>query len=244
MVWPLAPVAASPLEHSTPVITHPAPPSSQPAAQPPQPGTAQPVSSAPAAKDPRAILQEEWDRVSNSKDIAALQEFQRKHPDSPFAAQAAARIELHSWELAAGTKDVNALRAFRTQFPNGPHAAQAAAELETLESEVNTRSILNVLAGYRTAYDNRDTGAIQNIWPTLGRDDMAKIETFFKATKSAKMVLQPVSQPKFSGDTAVVACIRSINVQMKDGARQKPIDQNVNVRLKKSGSAWVITALE
>jgi len=59
-----------------------------------------------------------------------------------------------------------------------------------------------------------------------------------------KKVLQPVTEPKFSGDTAVVACIRSISVQMKDGARQKPIDQNVNVRLKKSGSAWVITALE
>ena len=239
-----SPVASSPLEHSTPVITHQAPPSSQPAAQPPQPGAAQPVSSAPAAKDPRAILQEEWDRVSNSKDIPALQDFQRKHPDTPFAAQAAARIELHSWELVGGSKDVNALRAFRTQFPNGPHAAQAAVELETLESEGNTRSILNVLAGYRTAYDNRDTGAIQNIWPTLGRDNMAKIETFFKAAKSVKMVLQPVSEPKFSGDTAVVACIRSISVQMKDGARQKPIDQNVNVRLKKSGSAWVITALE
>ncbi|MEP6535865.1 MAG: protein kinase [Bryobacteraceae bacterium] len=233
----------STLERPVPAVQHQTPASSPPVTQPPQAAAAQPLP-VPAAKDPRVVLQEEWDRVSNSKDVAALQDFQRKHSDSPFSSQAAARIELHSWELVAGSREAAALRGFRAQFPNGPHAAQAGAEIDALEAEANSRSILNVLAGYRTAYDNRDTSAIQSLWPTLGREDLAKIDAFFKATKSAKMVLQPVAQPKIAGDTASVACIRSVTVQMRDGARQRPIDQNVTVRLKKSGAAWVIAALE
>ena len=58
------------------------------------------------------------------------------------------------------------------------------------------------------------------------------------------MVLQPLGQSKFAGDAATIACKRAITVQMKDGTRQRPIEQNVTVRLKKSGAAWVITALE
>ncbi len=218
--------------------------STPPQSEPAQSAAPQTVQSAAAAKDPRAILQEDWDRVSSSKDISALQDFQRKHPDSPFAAQAAARIELHSWEMVTGSKDAKALRAYNAQFPHGPHAAQAASELDALDGESNGQAIAATLSGYRAAYDARDTVAIQSLWPSLSHDDIAKIGGFFKATRSAKMVLQPVGQPKFAGDTATVACIRSVTVQMKDGTRQRPIDQNVTVRLKKSGAGWVITALE
>ncbi len=236
----ISPVAVPQMERL--VQTPPRPAQSAP--QPPQSATPQPVPSAPAARDPRAILQEDWDRVSNSKDISALQDFQRKHPDSSFARQAAARIELHSWELAAGSKDAKALRAFRAQFSNGPHATQAAAELDAIDAEANSQAVIDTLHRYQAAYESRDTGAIQSMWPSLGRDDLAKIDGFFKATRSAKMVLQPLGPPKFADDTATIACKRNITVQMKDGTRQRPIEQNVTVRLKKSGAAWVITALE
>jgi hypothetical protein len=189
-------------------------------------------------------VQEDWDRVSSSKDVAALQDFQRKHPDSPFAARAAARVEQLSWDAVTGTKDGKALRAFRAQFPSGAHASQAAAELEALDMEANTQSLLATLNSYQAAYDNRDTDAIRAVWPSLGRDDLGKIDGFFKATKSAKMTLQPLGTPKVSGDTATIACKRSITAQMKDGTRQRPIEQNVTVRMTKSGAAWVITALE
>ncbi len=239
------PVASSPVavpQAARPIQTPPRP--SQSAPQPPQSATPQPVPSAPAARDPRAILQEDWDRVSNSKDISALQDFQRKHPDSPFAGQAAARIELHSWELVTGSKDAKALRAYREQFSNGSHASQAAAELDAIDAEANSQAVTDTLHRYQAAYESRDTGAIQSVWPSLGRDDLAKIDGFFKATRSAKMVLQPLGQSKFAGDAATIACRRAIAVQMKDGTRQRPIEQNVTVRLKKSGAAWVITALE
>ena len=233
--------AAMPQIEST-VQTPPHPAQAAPVST--QSATPQPVPSAPAAKDSRTILQEDWDRVSNSKDISALQDFQRKHLDSPFAAQAAAGIELRSWEMVTGSKDSKALRAYRAQFPSGPHAIQAAAELDALDRESDPEAITNTLLNYRTAYDSRDTAAIRSLWPSLSREDLAKIDGFFKATRSAKMVLQPVGQPKFAADTATISCIRSITVQMKDGTRQRPVDQNVVVRLKKSGATWVITALE
>jgi hypothetical protein len=226
----------------------PAPtPNSQAAAQPPTrpaQASAPPPPAAPAAKDPRIIQQEEWDRVNSSKDAAAFQEFIRKHPDSPFLAQAATRIEQIEWEAVKNSTDVKALRAFRAQYPNGAHAAQAASVVDALESEANSQSIKDALNRYQTAYENRDTDAIRSVWPTLGRDDVNKIDAFFKSTKAAKLVLQPSGPPKFTGDTASVSCKRSVTVQMKDGTRQKPVEQNVTVHLKKSGPSWVITALE
>jgi hypothetical protein len=163
-----------------------------------------------------------------------LQDFQRKYPDSPFSAQAAARIERLTWESVTGTKDGKALRAFRAQFPNGPHAAQASAEIDALDAEANSHALLDTLNRYQAAYESRDTDAIRTLWPSLGRDDLSKIE----------MTLQPQGSPKFSGDTATIACRRSITAQMKDGTRQRPAEQDVTVRLKKSGAAWVISALD
>jgi serine/threonine protein kinase len=229
-------------------LPSPAPiPNSQTAAQPPirpPQASAPPPPAAPAPKDPRIIQQEEWDRVNSSKDAAAFQEFIRKHPDSPFLAQAATRIEQIEWEAVKNSTDVKALRAFRAQYPNGAHAAQAASTVEAIESEANRQLLQDALRRYQAAYENRDTDAIRNIWPTLGRDDLNKIEAFFKATKTAKLVLQPSGPPKFTGDTASVSCKRSVTVQMKDGSRQKPVEQNVIVHLKKSAGNWVITAIE
>jgi serine/threonine protein kinase len=222
-------------------------PNSQAAAQPPirpSQASAPPTPVAPAPKDPRVIQQEEWDRVNSSKDAAAFQEFIRKHPDSPFVPQAASRIEQIEWEAVKNSADVKALRAFRAQYPNGAHAAQAASVVDALESEANSQSIKDALNRYQTAYENRDTDAIRSVWPTLGRDDVNKIDAFFKSTKAAKLVLQPSGPPKFTGDTATIPCKRSVTVQMKDGTRQKPVEQNVIVHLKKSGPSWIITALE
>jgi serine/threonine-protein kinase len=213
--------------------------------QPATPGPpVQTIAAAPAVKDPRLIAQDDWDRVSGSNSIPALQDFQRKYPDSPFSAQAAARIERLTWESVTGTKDGKALRAFRAQFPNGPHAAQASAEIDALDAEANSHALLDTLNRYQAAYESRDTDAIRTLWPSLGRDDLSKIDGFFKATRSAKMTLQPQGSPKFSGDTATIACRRSITAQMKDGTRQRPAEQDVTVRLKKSGAAWVISALD
>jgi serine/threonine protein kinase len=229
-------------------LPSPAPiPNSQAVAQPPirpTQASAPPPPTAPAPKDPRILQQEEWDRVSSSKDAAVFQEFIRKHPDSPFVAQAAARIEQIAWEAVKNSTEMKVLRAFRAQYPNGAHAAQAASIAEAIESEANGQLVQDALRRYQAAYENRDTDAIRSVWPTLGRDDVNKIDAFFKSTKAAKLVLQPSGPPKFTGDTASVSCKRSVTVQMKDGTRQKPVQQSVIVHLKKSGPSWVITALE
>jgi serine/threonine-protein kinase len=203
-----------------------------------------PLPGVPAPKDPKAILQEDWDRASNSNSAVALEEFLRKHPDSPFTSQAQAKAEAIEWEAARIVKEAWALRAFRAKYPSGTHAGQAAAEIDRIEAEASTQAVRDTLSRYQSAYESRDTSAVQAVWPTLSREDLNKIDTFFKASKAAKISMQPVGDLKVSGDTAVIPCKRSLTIQMKDGARQSPPPQSVLVSLKKSGSGWVITSIQ
>ena len=64
---------------------------------------AEPVSSAP---DPRVLQLEEWQRLRSSRDIRLLTDYRANSPNSPFAEEAARRIELLEWEAAKQSNTV------------------------------------------------------------------------------------------------------------------------------------------
>jgi serine/threonine protein kinase len=244
----------APAEVPVAVSTDPRPKTPEKAPPPPNPVPIATVSSNPAPKspprpapapDPRAVELAEWERLNGSRDLAVLEDFRRKYPGGPLSQQAAARIEQIEWDAARNSKDPAALRAFRSKHPNGPHAAQALAEIGRLEREADARSVLEVLRRYQAAYENRSVEGIRAVWPGLGQTEINKISNSFKATRSYKVILQPTGDPQISGDTATVACKRSIWVQFKEESRpKKPVEDSVIISLRKSGTSWIIESLQ
>ncbi len=203
-----------------------------------------PIPAPPAVTETKPSAQDEWQRVASTNSVAAIEDYLRKNPGTPFGQQARAKAEALEWDAVRSSKDPAALLAFRNKYPSGPHAEQAAGAAEKLDSEASQHGIREALSRYQNAYGGRDSTAVKAAWPTLSGDDLKKIESFFKATKAAQMKLEPAGETKVRGDTASVPCTRSIVAQMKDGSKQTPPVQRVTVQLKKFGSTWAITSIE
>ncbi|MBL8220024.1 MAG: protein kinase [Bryobacterales bacterium] len=204
----------------------------------PPPKAAPLVVSAPA-RDPRL---EEWERLSNSRDAAALEAFRQRATDK-YSALAVKRIEELEWEAARGSRDPQRLRAFRDKYPASPHAAEAVAEAEGMERAQAHRGIQDVLARYRAAFESRNIAALTSIWPTLSGAQLQTLTNAFKDYKSIEMSLMPAGDPQFNGNQVSIRCNRSQKIVLKNGQTLAP-QHTVTFQLKRAGAGWQIESIQ
>jgi len=122
--------------------------------------------------------------------------------------------------------------------------AAAAAEIEKLAREAKVKGVLDAIQRFRGGYVNQDVQAIRSVWPTRSSAELARIREGFQMTRSTKLTLQPIADPQISGDSATLTCRRSLIVELKDGSRPKPVQDQVTFRLQQSGSSWTIISMQ
>jgi hypothetical protein len=202
---------------------------------------AEPVSSAP---DPRVLQLEEWQRLRSSRDIRLLTEYQANSPNSPFAEEAARRIELLEWEAAKETNTIDSYRGFVEKHPNGLFTEQARTAIQQLDQTENAaKMIAQALRNYEEAYRNRDNRRVAAVWPSLGKRELGRIEDFFRMAKSVELRLEAPEPPQIDNDTAVIRCRRTMRFTDERG-QQKPLEDTVTIRMRKSGDQWVFEAIQ
>ena len=76
---------------------------------------------------------EEWQRLRSSRDIRLLTDYRANSPNSPFAEEAARRIELLEWEAAKESNTVESYRAFAEKHPDGLFTEQARTAVQQLD---------------------------------------------------------------------------------------------------------------
>ncbi len=238
------PPAASPqpvpvAEEKPAVVAQAQPPPVQVVEKPvAQPQIAQP----PAA--PRDAAQEEWDRVSGSRDTVILEAFRRRFPGSALAAAAGKRIEEIDWTQARTSRDPQRLRAFHDKHPGSPFASQAAAEADRMEREAGSRALLALLAQYSAAFERQDASSIKSLRPSLAPDDLRRIEDMFRQTRSVQLKLEPRGDPQIQANRATISCRQTQTIQMRNGDRPPPASHNVTVTFIRTGSSWVIESIQ
>jgi len=203
------------------------------------PPKAAPVVVSTPARDPRL---EDWEKLSNSRDVAALDAFRQKAADK-YSALAARRIEDVEWEAARGSRDPQRLRAFRDKHPSSPHAAEAVAEADSMERAQANRGIQDVLARYRAAFESRNIAALTSIWPTLSGAQLQTLTNAFKDYKSIEMSLMPAGDPQFNGNQVTIRCNRSQKIVLKGGQTLTP-QHTVTFQLKRAGAGWQIESIQ
>jgi serine/threonine protein kinase len=222
------------------------PPPPQPKPQPPPQQAQQPVIPAPPPKpDPRVLEAQAWEQVRNSRDIAALEDFRRKHPGSDFAEQAARRIEQVEWE-AVNKQDAAALRTFAQKHPGGALAQQALAEAAKVEQAhkagVERQAIQQLLSRYESAYQTRDADALEAVWPSIPPRTLASIRTTFRNARSISLDLNPAGEANISGDTATLVCRRTLQQSFGDKPLQN--QDTITLKLRRQGVSWVIESIQ
>ncbi len=159
-----------------------------------------------------------WDRIRDTADRKALEDFRAQFPASPYAADALKRIEQMLAEERARL--------------SGEERVRQLAESRRLISE----TIARFVAGYR----QRDLQKLMEVWPAMGRDRARSLQDFFKSPQSQKLNydVTVVGEPLIDGDSATVRCQQLIQM-----AGQSPNKSFIEIRFKKSGSAMSIEAL-
>jgi hypothetical protein len=196
-----------------------------------------------AAPDPRVRQLEDWQRIRATRDVRLLADYQSKNPSSPFAEEAARRIELLEWEAAKSVNTAEAYGAFAHRHPESVFTEQARGAIQQFaQAETAAKSIEETIRMYQDAYRSRDSQRVNALWPSLGKRDLARIEDFFKIAKTVELRLDAVSSPKVEGEKAVVQCRRSMRFA-DDRGQQKPVEDVVTIVLQKSGARWVIDSV-
>ncbi|MBI3682434.1 MAG: protein kinase [Acidobacteria bacterium] len=233
---------------SVPVASAPVVP--VPVAQnvPPQPAQTAPPVATPlvsreppsSAKDPR---QEEWERLSSSRDVAALEAFRRRYPEGPHSAPALRRLEEIEWEAVRGAGDAARLEAYKEKYPSSPHASQAGLEAERLVREASRRLIQEALLRYSQAYEGKDLAAVKAVRPGLSAAQVKSLEDTFRNSRAIQMRLEMLGEPQISGNSATISCRLSQMFTMRNGDRV-PASNNVAIQLKRAGGGWVIESMQ
>ncbi len=91
-------------------------------------------------KQPAPATSEEqlaWNRITNTVDPAALEEFVRRYPNSSFRSQAESKLEALNWAKASNSGSLRGYQEYAARYasPPGPHLPAALAEIARLEWE-------------------------------------------------------------------------------------------------------------
>jgi hypothetical protein len=91
-------------------------------------------------KQPAPATSEEqlaWNRINTTGDPAAVEEFVRRYPNSPFRSQAESKLEALNWAKASSSGSLHGYQDYVARYtsPPGPHLPAAIAEIARFEWE-------------------------------------------------------------------------------------------------------------
>jgi hypothetical protein len=91
-------------------------------------------------KQPAPATSEEqlaWNRINSTGDPAAVEEFVRRYPNSPFRSQAESKLEALNWAKASSSGSLHGYQDYVARYtsPPGPHLPAAIAEIARFEWE-------------------------------------------------------------------------------------------------------------
>jgi len=107
-----------------------------------------------------------------------------------------------------------------------------------VETPTDQQSIARTLRAYDAAYKALDVGALQKVFPSLGRDQVDQLRRTFAGMSAYEMNTR-ITRVDVSGDTAVAQATVGRRMSPRVGI---PIanDTPTEFRLQRSGSDWVI----
>ncbi|MBI2686140.1 MAG: caspase family protein [Acidobacteria bacterium] len=196
------------------------------------------------AFQPRSLAAVEWDRIANSRDIAAFEAFRERFPNDPLVTEAGNRVRTLEWDRVRADGDPKAVRLFLSRYPRHVEAARWLAAQEANEKNSTSSAVLGAIERYSKAYESRDVDSLQAVRPGLGPAERKRLEQAFREFKSIKYSLTPAGEPAIEATAATVKCRLKVEMRSSDGATPRPVDQAVTVKLRRQSDAWIIDTIQ
>jgi serine/threonine-protein kinase len=135
--------------------------------------------------------------------------------------------------------------AAASSSPASPPAATPAAPPAPAPAPAIPQAEVNAaLRRLETAYAARDMSQVRAAFPGITPDHAARLEQFFKATRSATLRLEPAGAPRLNGEAVVLECRHWLTARFRDGGEQRPVESRALIRVTRFRGAWVVDAME
>jgi hypothetical protein len=202
----------------------------------------------------------DWRAVENTTDPAALEGFLRKHPSGNYHDRAAARLDDLAWERTA-QNDTSTLRSYIQNHPSGRHFEEAQKKIDELNRPTQVaratpprvtippavdekKAVLDVLARYQKAYQDRDIRQLQEIWPEMTKQQVKSLGDFFKHASTLSLDYRVIGEPTVDGAQATVKFTQSLSYVASGKAGKD--SATVVMQLKKLQGApgnWLVNSI-
>ena len=199
---------------------------------------------------------------------AKINEEQKKRNAQIEAAEAVFQKAVQRYQHAVGSNNRSELESARQDLENiakagGPHATEAAndakqitqqlAELDArpvyppvesghqvpLPTAADLEEVRSLIQRYIDAFEHRDAGALQQIWPTLG-DRYSKYKKSFANASSIRMKLETEDINLAAGGATAVATTVITQDYTPKGQSTQSIRNRTVFQLSKSNGTWRI----
>jgi hypothetical protein len=123
--------------------------------------------------------------------------------------------------------------------------AARRAEEQRKAAEINSarKAVDDALNRYRAAFEGKDSEALKNIWPGLGRSELSSFQNFFKIARTVKLQIEPLGEAEITATGATLRARRTMAATDERGALPQQ-DQIVRINLRRSGNAMVIESID
>ena len=124
-------------------------------------------------------------------------------------------------------------------------AAHRAEEQRKAAAELSAgrRAVDDALNRYRAAFEGKDSEALKNIWPSLGRSELSSFQNFFKIARTIKLQIQPLGEADITATGATIRARRTMAATDERGPLPQQ-DQNVRINLRRAGNGMVIESID
>ncbi len=216
----------------------------------------------PAAQAEIARLQ--WEAIQNTTDPLQVRRYLDQNPTGQYHDRAATLLDDLMWAEAIHKGDAASLKGYLGSYPSGRHKEEATAQLARLapppaaapvpqavapvppappvtpkipDNTDDLNAIRAVLDAYKSAYDTRDVGKLQQIWPDMSPKQVSGLRTAFRDAHEVTLNYVITKGPEVAGNVAVVSFQQQI---ITNGAAKS----QVTMTLRKDGSnSWHITSI-
>ncbi len=132
-----------------------------------------------------------------------------------------------------------------TRNTDAEDAARRADEQRKAAAELSAgrRAVDETLNRYRTAFENKDSESLKNIWPSLGRSELSSFQNFFKIARTIKLQIQPLGEADITATGATVRARRTMAATDERGSLPQQ-DQTVRINLRRAGNGMVIESID
>jgi len=136
--------------------------------------------------------------------------------------------------------------------PPADMCCDARVESSPLPSSNGNRglneNIEDILSRYRTAYEDEDVAELQLLWPSMKRDAIKNLDTFFKQAKSVQLHTTVVGMPIITDSAATITVMEDLSY-ISDGKPRKVPPQKATIKLSREtgdrgNSGWKIESIQ